>query len=198
MGTTREDVVFIYVLIDPRDTEVRYIGQTLSPSSRIRNHKKISSKHDGLGIWIKELKAAGFSPEMKIVATATRETCYQEERGFILKYLLSGQRLFNSNLPSGKKQKVVHCSQFNCKVLWKQTGKVFNSCEEAGRYFKKSGGTILNWTKACGLTNGMKTISVGSNECNECICSDWEMGDNERGFRFCPWCGVGIKKGVGE
>lgn len=58
----------IYILIDPRDRQVRYIGKTNNPDERFKNHmnrghNKLSYKRN----WIESLKKLKLKPIMQII-----------------------------------------------------------------------------------------------------------------------------------
>src|SRR3954468_3281704 len=63
---------YIYLLRDPRDKSVRYVGSTVNPKRRYSAH--LNDKCDGSYIrvrwnWISELHAMNVRPEMEIVET---------------------------------------------------------------------------------------------------------------------------------
>lgn len=84
---------FIYVLIDPRDNAVRYVGKTLRPLNRLREHIS-SSKNPYMRQWIAELRKEGLSPICKFIE---RTSVYwnERERFWIAHYLSQGANLLN-------------------------------------------------------------------------------------------------------
>lgn len=69
---TKEKIIYIYVLIDPRNLEVRYVGKTNNPYERMRSHisPHIYMRHNNAKcIWTEELKAVGLEPIMQILCT---------------------------------------------------------------------------------------------------------------------------------
>lgn len=60
MGTT-----FIYTLSDPRTDEVRYVGKSNDPVSRLKSHMSQAKTHKGW--WIKNLVKSGFMPVMDVI-----------------------------------------------------------------------------------------------------------------------------------
>ena len=64
------EVTYIYVLLDPRDNEVRYVGKTSNPKSRLSGHitecKKESSKHYRAK-WIRSLLKDNLKPIIKFI-----------------------------------------------------------------------------------------------------------------------------------
>lgn len=70
MGSAR--TYYIYVLIDPRNAAIRYLGVSVQPHTRLQQHISCatSERRDSqpsTGQWIRELAGTGLSPEMKIV-----------------------------------------------------------------------------------------------------------------------------------
>lgn len=57
----------IYLLIDPRNNHVRYVGQTDDIKQRLLCHR--NQKRKPVGKWIAELESMGLSPEVRVVAT---------------------------------------------------------------------------------------------------------------------------------
>lgn len=58
----------IYILIDPRNQQIRYVGKTNNPDERFKNHmnrghNKLSHKRN----WIESLKKLGLKPIMQII-----------------------------------------------------------------------------------------------------------------------------------
>lgn len=64
------EITYIYVLIDPRDNEVRYVGKTSNPKSRLSGHitecKKESTKHYRAR-WIRSLLKDNIKPIIKFI-----------------------------------------------------------------------------------------------------------------------------------
>jgi hypothetical protein len=69
--------IAIYVLIDPRDRTVRYVGASKQPSMRLRSHVLLLrvSIGNAKGEWFSEMAAAGVEPEMEIVQTVPSWLC---------------------------------------------------------------------------------------------------------------------------
>lgn len=54
---------YIYALVDPRDSQTRYIGVTSNPTQRLRRHIKAhKSEAKKKNTWVSELKMAGVRP----------------------------------------------------------------------------------------------------------------------------------------
>ena len=87
----------IYALVDPRNNQVRYIGQTVQPKKRLYMHlhdaKKRPRRH--LCHWINQLLSLGLRPELRVLQECLPgmlDTCEQE---WIAKGRAKGWRLCN-------------------------------------------------------------------------------------------------------
>ena len=87
---------FVYALLDPRDQSIRYIGMSRQPEKRLREHMK-DTNHKQKHAWLKELKAQGLEPIVKIVEKAgkDRKQAFSRETYWIHHYLEQGALLFN-------------------------------------------------------------------------------------------------------
>jgi hypothetical protein len=65
---------WIYLLIDPRDNVIRYVGQAVSPKSRFRAHRVCGGGNVSLTLWLIELRDLGMEPEMQLVGKITTYT----------------------------------------------------------------------------------------------------------------------------
>jgi hypothetical protein len=93
----------IYVLLDPRDGLIRYLGRTSSPL-----HERLAAHiHDpvnfAMATWLKEMKRAGVRPEIQAIATAPVRDAHGEEAWWLFKCselgdLLNHQRVVGSRL----------------------------------------------------------------------------------------------------
>ena len=77
---------YVYALICPIDNQIRYIGATINPSIRFKQHLKdtynIRKKE-----WIDNLSASNELPEMIILDSFNEEAkCIESEQAFIDKY----------------------------------------------------------------------------------------------------------------
>lgn len=81
----------IYVLVDPRDNGVRYVGTTTQPKARRSAHLSgkdfVTSK--SVSAWVRELKAIGVLPSMYIVDTCPFVDSLRVEAAWIDRYGLS-------------------------------------------------------------------------------------------------------------
>jgi hypothetical protein len=69
----RSRTVFIYALSDPRDGHVRYVGQTVNPTIRHRQHVRCTSlpTNEAFTAWLHDLASTGIEPQMSILAELT-------------------------------------------------------------------------------------------------------------------------------
>lgn len=60
---------YVYILIDPRDATVRYVGKSYDPQKRLKQHLKCgwSDYNPQKAQWIQDLKIAGLEPILKIL-----------------------------------------------------------------------------------------------------------------------------------
>lgn len=58
---------FIYVLVDPGDERIRYIGLTCNPASRERGHANAPSGSREKDAWARTLDVAGTPPQLVVI-----------------------------------------------------------------------------------------------------------------------------------
>jgi len=87
----------IYRLVDPRDHETRYIGQTVQPlPTRLSGHYGKSSKSPKVRAWVAELKASGLKPLIEPVSeNVPADQLLAAERAEITRLILAGRPLLN-------------------------------------------------------------------------------------------------------
>jgi excisionase family DNA binding protein len=95
----------IYVLIDPRDHVVHYVGRCANPLFRYYQHLHVSPSQR-VRRWINELQLLGLTPTMNVIETIHREAntsqdaflaaVREREAYWILEYLCSGAPLLNT------------------------------------------------------------------------------------------------------
>lgn len=78
----------IYVLIDPRTGEIRYVGATSKTlEQRLYGHLKVrSTGHKGR--WVEQLRRQGLSPRVSLVQEVT-VACWQEAERYWISYFRS-------------------------------------------------------------------------------------------------------------
>jgi hypothetical protein len=101
-GLIRDVDHYIYVLRDPRDDSVRYVGRTKNPERRYQSH--LYKKYDGSFIharrdWILELRSIGLRPRMELVETlhtpVAEALVNERERRWMLHLFQQGANLTN-------------------------------------------------------------------------------------------------------
>lgn len=88
---------FIYILVDPRDGQVRYVGKFNDPQLRLRAHVSrcnMSSSH--LYNWISVLKRLLLRPQLFIVEHAPKTQWQDRERYWIAFFRSQGADLTNT------------------------------------------------------------------------------------------------------
>lgn len=165
----------IYALLDPRDTNIRYIGYTSNPKTRLRDHmqssrtsrEKISHKSN----WIRALDKEGLKPIYKTLArTKSLEEIKQLEIDHIAYYkqlykLTNGTKggdgvnglKWSEESKARIKGKVVPGSgiKFQVEAMHTITGdyKIFKDKSEAASYIKCSESSIVG--VSCGQRNSV-------------------------------------------
>lgn len=88
---------FIYILIDPRTEEIRYVGWTFNTHKRLNAHisnAKRTKSHKAY--WIKSLLDIKERPLLKIIETGNGDGWQQAERQWISHYRFLGAPLTNA------------------------------------------------------------------------------------------------------
>lgn len=85
---------WIYLLIDPIDDEVRYVGLSVEPQKRFREHCNGDS-NKGKTEWIRNLKSQNLLPEQLIIDKSTVKKAGNIERALIARFREMGCELFN-------------------------------------------------------------------------------------------------------
>lgn len=89
----------IYTLADPRDGKVRYVGVTLTPRKRLRQHLTTTmALASPLGAWLRELRDAHKQPLMEVVAVVPEKERWKAERRLITTMKEEGVDLLNQEV----------------------------------------------------------------------------------------------------
>jgi len=81
MGT----IIYIYTLTDPKNNEVRYVGKTINPERRYKQHlydKRRSHKAS----WVQSLRNDNLKPIMSIIEECTESNWRDSERYWIQQF----------------------------------------------------------------------------------------------------------------
>lgn len=91
--------IYLYALSHPLTGEVKYIGKTSDPESRLKEHLANPTNAD-MASWFELLALDGLMPEMEIIDLATDENWQQKEARQIWRYRQMGYDLLNREGPS--------------------------------------------------------------------------------------------------
>lgn len=111
--TARRMKSWLYVLIDPRDGEIRYAGQADDPKARWRGYCRCTGASNAdLARWLMELKDAGLQPKMQIVA---RIIAFSGQAGPLDTAILNGaeRAMVKSLERGGNLLNVIHTKKAN-------------------------------------------------------------------------------------
>jgi predicted DNA-binding protein (UPF0251 family) len=95
-GSQMNDVVHIYGLLDPRDQQLRYVGKTIHPSKRLREHLN-QLDNTPKGEWLLELTKSGFKPKLIVFSEVSKADASKAEKEAIRRYALLGCPLLNTH-----------------------------------------------------------------------------------------------------
>lgn len=96
----------IYGLTDPRNGQIRYIGRTANPETRLREHIVASQAGVLRNDWIKELRRAGEIPGMCILETVPESEVAETEKFYIGYFKMLGANLTNFTTRPPRKRKI--------------------------------------------------------------------------------------------
>lgn len=99
--------VSIYVLRDPRDNSVRYVGQTRDAKNRINGHIRDARLNNPKGMWTAELLKLGLKPKMEILLQVEEDEADHAEAALIQSYASEGCNLLNHDGLHGRRIKKV-------------------------------------------------------------------------------------------
>lgn len=72
------ETTFIYVLTDPRDSSLRYVGKSNNPINRLRAHMRLGQRNTRFRDWLSGLKDEGKDPEMFCFEVAHKQWKFWE------------------------------------------------------------------------------------------------------------------------
>lgn len=87
---------YIYELVDPITNQVRYVGITNNPDSRLKSHLSIHETNPAKSEWIKNLLSQNLSVEMNIIDTVEDiKSARKLEKNLINAHSLNGIQILN-------------------------------------------------------------------------------------------------------
>ncbi len=87
---------YIYMLIDPRNNRVRYIGKSNDPNKRYQMHLwDINNSNPRKRNWIKTLRQKGMKPILSVIEICSDDEWQKRERYWIAKYRKDHPDLLN-------------------------------------------------------------------------------------------------------
>lgn len=86
----------VYLLIDPRDSTVRYVGVTRDPEQRLASHKSPAATNWGMLEWKLSMRRDGVEPHMLVVDSAPHGSHLKLENDWMMFFVDQGYWLLNS------------------------------------------------------------------------------------------------------
>ena len=105
--------IFIYGLVDPRNSKIRYVGKTGRTTKRLWEHIRHCKEHTKKGCWIKKLVSMGMRPRIKVLETV-EESKWKHREKFWIKKLSKNSNL--TNLTKGGDEPCLHYMRSVAKV----------------------------------------------------------------------------------
>jgi len=128
----KNKIAYIYILLDPRNDQVRYVGKTITPKKRFTRHKNEKKLHHR-GCWIRQLRREKLIPIMEIIDITPETEWKFWESHYISLYKSWGFKLTNETNGGeggatfrGNVSKKVIQKDFNGNII-----KIYNSISEA-------------------------------------------------------------------
>lgn len=149
-------ITYIYILVDPRDQAIRYVGKTVDLKARYSRHVTCS-EDDYKGRWIKLLLGLGLKPTLQVVDEVV-EGWEARERWWIEHLRREGYRLTNTcdggegvlgrvvSKATRKKLRESNRGQVPCEVLRKHIAE-YNRSDLSKPYQREHGRTLVLYRK---------------------------------------------------
>jgi hypothetical protein len=88
--------VYVSVLLDPRSREVRYVGGTAQPGTRVSGHVAEAKWQKGpKALWLEELRSLGLRPLLVVIDEGEPALAVKKEREWIEFFRQRGAALVN-------------------------------------------------------------------------------------------------------
>jgi hypothetical protein len=100
---------WIYVLIDPRTGDIRYVGRTVRPKRRLSQHLAMRDRDQApRAVWIRSLVRQGYLPLLEVVQAVPVDFCAEAEAYWIDHFRSLGCALLNKHkeVPVGWNEEV--------------------------------------------------------------------------------------------
>jgi hypothetical protein len=138
------EIIYIYVLIDPRTDEIKYVGKKNNPEKRLYSHLcPCMLKADNIkNRWLKKLKKEKLKPIMKVIDTTDNDHWEEKEKYWIKHYRELGCPLKNISDgglcgPFGENYTEEMMSERNDKIRQKQFAHIETKKERRDIFRKK-------------------------------------------------------------
>lgn len=122
---------YIYLLLDPRDRKIRYVGKADNPQLRFNRHiKDMATTHKTC--WIKQLKKINLLPIMQIIDSVPKDNWQYWEKYYIAYYKSIGCELVNiadgglgggNTFWKGKKREKKDCEKISNSLRGRKLSK---------------------------------------------------------------------------
>ena len=89
---------YIYCLVDPRDSSICYVGQTNNPNQRLKGHlskARHSTDKSDLLLWLRSVLADDMQPQMVLLEEVSSSELDERERHWINLLSQSGANITN-------------------------------------------------------------------------------------------------------
>jgi group I intron endonuclease len=180
--------VYIYLLSDPRNKSIKYVGKTYRVERRFRDHLN-ESKNTKKTAWVKKLKKNGLLPELFIIEETDELSCDFWEKYWISQIKTWGFELTNmtnggdgsfSVVPWNKGKKGIFKHSEESKIKMSKTRKTSCLGDKNGFYGKnhsKESKEKMS-AKRVGLKWSEKTkeknSGINSKNCKKVFCYNLE------------------------
>jgi hypothetical protein len=91
----------LYVLVDPRNNRVCYVGKSVDPSGRLlaQYNAARGGKRSRRSLWIRSLLDEGLSPIQCVLAWGSQARVGRLEAALLMRYLAAGHWMANTQIP---------------------------------------------------------------------------------------------------
>ena len=148
--------MFIYVLVDPRDGDIRYVGASTDPHKRYRQHVKDLRRSDYRTAWIKKLLRLGLQPILRMIQEVPSDVCDEAERYWIKTLRDLGCRITNGT--AGGTGLVAPSAEVRARMSTAQKALYASSAEFRERHAAKNRGRFPSKETRKKLSDTLKLI----------------------------------------